>query len=436
MDIILIHFIPNLILVSSLIVIWHILMNKKINFKDKRLYITIVSIMIISIFNYLLVNKFMKISIITLVFMFFFKYLFKCEIKRCIITPIFYQIIIMISEGLYILIIVTIFQLNVNELKDKFLGTYLIINLGTALFSIVIAKLPFVRKLYNSIINNVKRINNTYIFIFSIILIGIANILAMITYYKIDIRIIIILNIIFILLCSAIVFYSLKTKNKLNKVNDKYNIAINSLKDYEDMMSKYRIANHENKNLLLAIRAMIKNGEQNIPSYIDSIIKERYNDNEKLLLKVNKIPSGGLRATIYSEILKIKNHKINYELCIDKNVKTHKLINLDTNTTIDACKIIGAFIDNAIEEVEKLKESNILICLYCENEYLNIEVSNNYEQNIDVDKIYDFGYTTKGKEHGYGLSMVKNIIDNNSLFENQIKISKDVFTQILKIKNN
>ena len=428
------HFLPNLILVSSLIYVWYKLSDKKIDFKNKRLYITILSIMTSSILIHLLVSSFIKITLITIIFMIFYKYLFEFDLKICIITPIYYQLIIMISEGIYILLLSTIFNLNLEELKDKFLGTYLIINLGIAIFTIIMIKIPYTIRIYKFIIKNISRIKSNYIIILSIIIIGIANILAAITYYRIDIRMIVIINIVFTLFCCFVVFYSFKVQNQYNKVNDKYNIAINSLKDYEDMMTKYRINNHENKNLLLAVRAMIVNREKDIPKYIDSIVRNKFNDNEKLLLKVNKIPSGGLRATIYSEILKIKDKKIDYELNIDNNLKTNDLIDLDTNMLIDICKILGVFLDNAIEEVENHKRKHIIISLYTYDEKLNIDVSNNYYNKIDVNKIYNAGYTTKGINHGYGLSMVKRIIESNPNFENNISINKEFFTQSIRIK--
>lgn len=425
---------PNSILVLSLIYNWHELLEKKIDYKNKKLYFSILSIMIISIINYLLTDKFIKIVFITVVFMFFIRYIFKCDIRTSIVTPIYYQLIIMISEGLCILFLTSLLKLSVDELKDKFLGSYLVVNIITAILSIVIIKIPFVKKIYKSIVNNLNRISIYFILIFSIIIIGISNILAMLTYFTIDIRMIVLVNIIFTLFCCFVIFYLFKIQNNYNKVNDKYNIAINSLTDYEQMMTKYRINNHENKNLLLAVRAMIINKEKDIPIYIDSIIKNKYNDNEKLLSKVNKIPSGGLRATIYSEILKIKDKDINYELIIDNSIKTIDLINLDTNTIIDICKIIGVFIDNAIEEVLKIENKHIGISLYTNDDEFIIEVSNTYKNIIEINKIYNEGYTTKGKDHGYGLSLVKKIIDSNNNFENKIRINKNVFTQVLLIQ--
>lgn len=400
------HFFPNFILVSSLIYIWHKLMNIKINFKDWKLYVTTIGIMGFSIANYLITNKFIKITLITIIFMFFFRFLFKENIQKCIITPIYYQLIIMISETLFALFLTVFLEKDVQTLLNTYLGAF-ITNIIIAIISTFISNIKIVKKLYQKLIKISEFLKLPHLVIFSLVLVFISNILAMTMYYKIPFKYLMLFNVCLTLVCSIIFIYSFKTQNSYNKVSDKYNIAINSLKDYEEMMSKYRIANHENKNLLLAVRAMIMNKDKEIPEYIDSIIKDKYSDNEKLLMKVNVIPSGGLRATIYSEILKIKDKKINYNLSIDKKLKTVDLIELDTNTIINICKIIGVFIDNAIEEVYTLQQKNIGINLYLEDNLLNIEVSNNYRNTIDIDKIYDKGYTTKGKGHGYGLSLVK-----------------------------
>ena len=164
-------------------------------------------------------------------------------------------------------------------------------------------------------------------------------------------------------------------------------------------------------------------------------MKEKYEDNEKLLFKTSVIPSGGLRATIYSEILKIIDNKIQYSLNIDKNLKTIDFIEMDTDSIIDICKIIGIFIDNAIDEVQYLKEKNILISIFLEGDFLCIKVSNNYGRIIDINKIFDEGYTTKGKGHGYGLFLVKKIIEKNKNFEIKTEISKNYFSQTLFIKH-
>jgi len=432
MNLLLRHIIPNLILMISTVYIWHKFLDKKINLKQSKLYIVILVMFATSLLNYLFVNNFIRILLITIIFMFLFRILFKETFQKCIITPIFSQLLIMISETLYALLII-ILNIDINLTIDSPILN-IISNIIISVFLILIIRIKFFTKLYDKIINFTDKIKQSQLITLCLILMIISNILAMGIYYEIDYQYLLIFNCLLTLTIGIIIFNNFKTKNNYNKVADKYNVAINSLNDYEDMMNKYRIANHENKNLLLTIRAMILNKEKDIPKYIDSIVEDKYKDNEKLLLETSVIPTGGLRATIYSEILKIMNNDIKYSLNIDKNVNTVDLIELDEDTIIDICKIIGVFIDNSIDEVKKMKTRNIEISMFIEDNELNIKVSNNYKGVIEVDKIFNDGYTTKGNNHGYGLSLVKNIISNNSLLENKIEINKNIFSQILIIK--
>ena len=425
--------VSSLILAVTLLFNWHKLLNRKIDLRDYKLYITLFGITIISQMNYFMVNKFIKIFIITLVFMLFFSFLFKETLQKNIITPIFYQIIIIISETIFVLLLLVIFGADSSDIMNSFLGAF-ITNVAVGLISLFVVKLKFIQKMYNKILEFTDKISIAQLYIFCLIPMIIVNVLLMSSYYKIDFVYLLMFNIAVIFVCFILVFYSFKTQNKYNKVSDKYNIAIKSLNDYETMMTKYRISNHENKNLLLTIRAMILNKEKDIPKFIDTMIEDKYADDEKLLFKMSVIPSGGLRAAIYSEILKIKDHDINYSLYIDKKLRTVDLIELDTNTIIDICKIIGVFIDNAIDEVKMLEYKNIGINLYLDKSKINIKISNNYKSKIDINVINKDGYTTKGEGHGYGLSLVETIINNNGLLENKTEISNKCFSQIVSVK--
>lgn len=425
--------IGSMLLIASTLYGWYKLVNIKYKLFEKKTLISLFVLSFVSIFNYFNVNQYIRIVIITVILIAFFKWLFKKDLKTSILTPMYQQLIVMISEAICILIIVTVFKLDLNALKSKFLGTF-IMNTIVAFNSALIVNIPIVKRLYLISLKFLYKLNNNFFVVLSILIVGIANILAMITYYELDIRLLIVINVSFTLICFFIVLYSFKMKSNYNDVNDKYNVAIKSLKNLEVLMNKYKIANHENKNLLSTIRAMIINRQKNIPEFISSVIEKNYADDEKLLFEMSSIPSGEIRATIYSEIIKIRENSIKYNLIIDKSIKTIDIIGIDNNTVIDVCKILNVFIDNAIDEVNRIKSGNIVIEIYLNGDKLNIRVSNNYTGKIEIDKISKSGYTTKGDNHGYGLTLVKNIIDKNNNLENQIELKKQVFSQILIVE--
>lgn len=429
----LIYFFPSFILMTAVMYGWHKLLNKKIDFKNYKLYILLICITVVSLLNFLITEKFLRVITVTLFFVLIVYFLFRQNIKNSILVSIYHQIIIFFSEFIAVFILSLILGNSIEIFIRSIFGN-LLINVFVGIISILIINFKFVLKLFNYVLRITERIKTVQLIIFCLIIILSLNIYVISAYHNIDFRYWISINIILMIVLFIIVLYSIKTQNNFNEVSDQYNVAIKSLNDYETMMTKYRIANHENKNLLLTIRAMIVNKQKDIPKFIDTMIENKYEDDEKLLFDMIVIPSGGLRATIYSEILKIKENNIKYSLNIDKKLKSIDLIKLDTTTIVDICKIIGVFIDNSIDEVKSLRNRNIDISLYiCKNK-LNIKVSNNYKSKIEIEKINNEGYTTKGKGHGYGLSLVKKIIDTNNLLENKMELSKGVFSQILVIK--
>ena len=177
--------VSSLILAVTLLFNWHKLLNRKIDLRDYKLYITLFGITIISQMNYFMVNKFIKIFIITLVFMLFFSFLFKETLQKNIITPIFYQIIIIISETIFVLLLLVIFGADSSDIMNSFLGAF-ITNVAVGLISLFVVKLKFIQKMYNKILEFTDKISIAQLYIFCLIPMIIVNVLLMSSYYKID----------------------------------------------------------------------------------------------------------------------------------------------------------------------------------------------------------------------------------------------------------
>ena len=129
----------------------------------------------------------------------------------------------------------------------------------------------------------------------------------------------------------------------------------------------------------------------------------------------------------------MKDKNIDYNLNIDRKLNNNLMKKIDSKEMIDICQIVGVFIDNSIEAVENLDNRNIIINIYDENGFV-IEIINNYESNIKINKIDRIGYTTKGTNHGYGLALVNKIISKNKNFSNEREVSKNMFKQKLVVK--
>ena len=431
---ILYYFLMSFSIMTSIIFCWHKLLNKKINFEDKKLYITLAYLMIISLINYFTTNQFLRIIVITSFLVIFFSYLFSEDLKTSIITPVYTQLLYMISEVIFAMAIVTLFKLDSQQIVETQFGS-LLSNLVISMISIILVHFTAVKKLHDFLKNITIKISRHQFFILCFIIVIIADILSVSAYIQVEFRYLLIFNTLMALFCFLIVVYTFKTKDNYIKVNEKYNTTLNSLKEYEEMMDKYRVSNHENKNQLLTIRNMLPKTEKKTIDYIDTIVENKLKDNDRVMHEVSRIPAGGLRGLIYSKLTYMKEYNIDYGLNISKELRTVDLIDkIDENTLLDVCKIVGVYLDNAIQEVELCKEKYISIEMYLDIDEIIISVSNNYESEFDIEKLEDKGYTTKTNGHGYGLVLVKELVNKNNKLSNERNISKDMFTQILKIK--
>ena len=280
-----------------------------------------------------------------------------------------------------------------------------------------------------------KNIKDNSIVINSIIIVIIMILTTIESYMKLPIQLLLLTNTLISAFFILLIYKFTEAKNKYNIINKKYQTSINSLQESEAMIDKFRVNTHENKNELLTIRNMIKNNDKKTIEYIDKLVDNKIKDNEKIMYQTSKIPEGGLRATIYSKLCVMDKYKIKYKLDIAKNVRTVDLINLDEELILNICKILGVFMDNAIEAVKNLKKKEIKIELYVIENELYIDITNNYKKNIDLSKIGRERQTTKGEEHGYGLLLVNKIVNENKQYlENEKSINGEYFTQTLIIK--
>ena len=302
--------------------------------------------------------------------------------------------------------------------------------------SILLVNLKLFKNITNKVIDIIDNINKNVLIIVLGVLIIIINFLLMVPYYRIRTSYIVIFNAITIVVYSFIVFKMFEEKSRYIKMNNKYNMTNTTLKELEQNVSRLKITNHENKNQLLTIRNMIKKGEdsKNLIKHIENIVNTKIKDDETLMLQTSTITNSMISSIVYSKMLTMKENDVDVDLIISRDIKDLYLSDISDELAVEVCKIIGVYLDNALEEVSKYEEKIINIEFYAEKKTLCISISNNFEGEIDFEKMDNPGYTTKENGHGYGLSLVREIIESNDRLSSEREIKDNIFKQILKIK--
>ena len=427
------NIVGSLAMYIASVYVWKKLYCLKLYWNDKKVYFVTLLMIIIGLINYFYNYVFIRIMSITIFLFFANKIMFKQSYKKTIISTIISQMILFVADISFGMIVLCAFNFDISKIT-MFYGT-LLAN-GTALIiSIIFANLKIVKKLYDFLIDLVETVKQRKVILFALLIIISLNILLALIYFKLNTYYIFFINVILIMIYSYVVVKNLETSSRNEVIKTENDSLMNSLHQYEDMVDRQRVDNHENKNQLLIIKNMIKKNDKDVVKYIETIVKDQMEDDEALYTRVMTIPSGGLQGIIYQKMLVMKDEHIKFSLDVGRGVREIELNKLSMDDNYRLCKIVGVFLDNAIEESRKIDDKCIMISLFVDEGDLVIEVSNKFEGKIDVDKLDESGYTTKGDGHGYGLSLVKKILSETNTFANERSIKRNVFKQIIKIKN-
>lgn len=380
------------------------------------------------VISYMVTNFFIKCVVILELLMIILKIIYQDSFNKIWIASFFSWFILLISE-LLVSIIITILKLNIGDYYGTFLVGILIV-----LLSIIISNIKRIKQLIIKIVFRFDNLNvKILIFIINIMAISF-SIIIYVNSINVSKTTLYILSLLVIIIYTVISFILVEYFNKNMKMQKNIDMISENLREYEKMLDFQRVANHENKNELLAIKGKIKKKDKDVLSYIDNIIKEKREDNEFFYNTTKLIPEGGLQGLIYYKSLLIKEKNIKFGLNIDIKIRKYNLSGLKVEENRDLCKIVGVWIDNAIHATLKTNNPEIVIEMYPKNEDIIFEISNTFAGMIDFEKIDELGYTTKGTGHGYGLCLVKEILKNNKTFINKRNIHGQVFKQILQIK--
>ena len=414
--------------------IWKHLLCFKLKNNFLKIALSLIFMALATFINYNFNISYVKVASIIIVVLLIIRLFYSNSLKTSLVVSIVTEFIFIVSEVIFSFVVLVLFAGNIEYAMNTFFGT-LLTNLCISLISIVLVNFSFVNKLYNNLNNMINKIKfPTTITVFLVLIISI-NICLAIPYLSISTTGIVIINTVLMVAYSIIIYKYIEEKNRYLDISDKYSLSEASLKEVQNNVNRLMALNHENKNQLITIRTMVANKDKDVLKNIDAIVDQKIKDDKELKIRTSVISNTMLGSLIYSKLLTMKENNITHNLHISKAINKSHLINIGDKTNVDICKIVGVYLDNAIEAVMEADVKEINIDLYLEDAYFCISIANTFKGKVDLDAITDYGYTTKSNGHGYGLSLVKEVIkDNNALSSKTDIIDNKVFVQNLKIK--
>lgn len=228
-------------------------------------------------------------------------------------------------------------------------------------------------------------------------------------------------------------FYIKKSDN--NKLKHKYNEQLKYSKIYKDEVNSKGKLLHEYSNQLLVLKSLTKKDKKAM-NYIDELLdKYNYKIENDWIFKTKYINSSVIDNFITLKVAEMINDNILVFLNADKSLENNcKWKNIEKQLN-DITHVLGVLLDNSMQATKNIDDRQVSIEILDGRGYIEFVIGNTYDKNIDLEKIGQENYTTKGQNHGYGLSLVEDIIKNNKLLSLSKEINGKFYVQRFIIKN-
>lgn len=384
--------------------------------------LTSITIAMINMFNTDIFKILITIPFVTLAI----KVIFELKLEKSLLLVLISTGYMFIGE-IVAFTLISIFKIDYTKLSDYVFGG----SIGAVLTIASTIPVLLFKPLNEFIRKNLKVLERNQIYIMWLFLATIIITLSYRNMISIGNMGAVVINLVLVLVFVIIVYLLYKESIKSNKLSENYNILLNYLEQYEKEIEEKRKIVHDFKNQLIVINGYADPSNTKLKEYISEIIKENRVIRDNYLVKnIDKIPSG-LKGLIYYKFSQL-DKSMNIDLLIKKKVKEFDDLNSKVNK--DVIKIVGILLDNAIESARASNDKYISLEMKKEDNKILIIIENSTDKKVDTSKIMGTGFSTKGKNRGYGLSIVNDIIKSNDKIEFTINSYGSMFETILKIK--
>ncbi len=310
----------------------------------------------------------------------------------------------------------------------------LLCNIVICTITILIINIKPLKKWITSFVSNLNersKFSTFFLFALSVIVIFYAFYNISINYHWSEQYFI---NALIIVTYVVIILIFFKERNDYSNLMIQYDCLFDYFKELEDSIDEISLNNHECKNQLAVLKGYIEmNKKKEALKYINDLNSTLNAEDQMVTANLKNIPKGGIKGLLYYKIITAKNKKVSVVLDISDHVTKYlKRLTYEENKILS--KVLGVYIDNAIEAVLETRKKVLTIEIYNIDNDINIAISNKFKNNnVEIGKISQKGYTTKGSGHGKGLYLINKIVKREKWFTTERRIIDNCYIQKITI---
>jgi len=200
----------------------------------------------------------------------------------------------------------------------------------------------------------------------------------------------------------------------------------------EEMSKGLRAFHHDHTNLMLTFRTYIE--EKDLDG-LTSFYKKYTDEFSNTSIPMNKCLDG--LANIQTQEIKnlfLTKFMHAHRLGIDIRIEAMDSAAItDVNTVFDTCRLIGIYMDNAIEACQDVEGAQIQLIATKDDDVSQFIIVNTCATLPPLNKIYKKGFSSKGESRGMGLHIASQILSKNSNIVAKTNLKNEEFIQELNV---
>ena len=358
-----------------------------------------------------------------------FSYVFQISLIKAFVSTGIVHLTVALGDSIGALTLSLFLELN--QIRESILFL-LIGNIFVIMFTFLLSLMPFYKKKLGSFLSKINYNNEKRVILYVLLAIIFISVIDL----KLTSEQLLYLNDMLVVLIPIMILFVLLIlyifeRNKYQTLNSQYEALFTHATSLESWLENERLSYHEYKNQLAYIRSIVE--EKEAIAYIDSILQESFENSAIIDTQIANIPKGGMKGLIFYKLIQAQRKGIDSYVSISPKMSSLS-VGKDIEKSKTVCRIFGILLDNAIDAAAESDKRRISLEMYRLDQKLIFVVMNTFKGDVNVAKIQEKGYTTKGKGHGNGLNYVKNIIARDNRYTLQTSLIGGYYTQKVTIE--
>ncbi|MGN0483815.1 MAG: sensor histidine kinase [Lachnospiraceae bacterium] len=240
------------------------------------------------------------------------------------------------------------------------------------------------------------------------------------------------LYVVLTLALTLVMFHVFRERSRMRFEQEQQKALKAYTKQMEEMNEKLRSFKHDYTNILLSIYGYIQ--ERDMDGLAEHFQKEILPTNTDLnqgsyrLSQLSHIQDKGIKGVLSSKLMQAHADGIEVYIDILDDIRPVPM------KTVDFTRVLGIFLDNAIEAALECDTKRIELNLIQNPHSMVLTLRNTFQNTgVSLAQMRKRGFSTKGESRGLGLANVQEILATYANVENMTEIQGDFFVQQLTV---